>query len=154
MRRGRIANYGSVIIGKYVQTKSKHLRSYISINACLDDCFMCSDVVDYFNKIRRIIVILRSNQSFLVETIQLSENLINQLKLCDCLTDVQSRLLNRQTVSSDKRKLIGRSRKNSSDLLHVFRSCDKTRRSDCFRYLRHSSLKLVTRIIDNGGGLA
>ena len=86
-----------------------------------------------------------------METLRLREGLIDQLRLCDCLTDVQSRLLKRQTVTNGKRKLIGRN--NNSDLLHFMRSCDETRRSDCLRCFRQSSQKLVTKVIDNGGGL-
>ena len=119
--------------------------------ARLDVLYHDFDVVVAFNKIHRVIFILRSNQSFLMETMDLRKGLIDQLRLCDCLTDVQSRLLNRQKVISGKSKLI--SRNNSSDLLHVIRSCDYTRRSDCFRCFRQSSQKLVTKVIDNGGGL-
>jgi len=86
-----------------------------------------------------------------MERIRLREGLINQLRWRDCLTDVQSRLLKRQTVISGKRKLINRN--NSSDMLHVMRSYADTRRSDCFRYFRQSGQKFVTKVIDNGGGL-
>ena len=108
-------------------------------------------VVVAFNKIHRVSVTLKSNQSFLVENMHLHDGIIDQLRLSDCLTDVQTRLLNRQTVVSGKRKLI--SRNNSPDLLHIMRSCDDTRRSDFFRCLRQSDQKLVTKVIDNGGGL-
>src|SRR6218665_3917028 len=109
------------------------------------------DVVVSSNKIQRKIVILRSNQSFLVENMRLREGLIDQLRLSDCLTDVQARLLNRQTVVNEKTKPI--TRNNNSDLLHVIRSCDDTRRSDCLRCLRQSVQKLVTKVTNNGGGL-
>jgi len=78
-----------------------------------------------------------------METMETREGLIDQLRLCDCLTDVQSRLLNRQTV-----------RNNSSDLLHVMRSCDDTRLSGCIGCFRLSGQKLVAKVIDNGGGLS
>ena len=126
------------------------LKSYISTNAHLDDLFLDFAVVVALNKLHRVTINFRSNESFLMETMRLCEGLINQLRLCDCLTDVQSGLLNRQTVTSGKRKLI--SRNNSSDLLHVIRSCDDTKSSDCFRYLRQSGQKLVTKVVDNGGG--
>src|SRR6218665_2028277 len=121
------------------------------MNAHSDVLYLGVDVVVAFNKLHRAILILRVNQSFLMETMRLREGLIDQLRLCDCLTDVQSRLLNRQTVTNGKRKPI--SRNNSSDLLHVMRSCDDILiRSNCFRCFRQSSQKLVTKVIDNGGG--
>ena len=118
----------------------------------LDYLYLDVDVVDAFNTIHRVIFILRSNQSFLMETIQLHKGFIDQLRLSNCLSDVQSRLLKRQVVISGKRKQIGRN--NSSDLLHVIRKCDDKMRSDCFRCFRQSDQKLVTKVLDNEGGLA
>ena len=125
---------------------SKNVSALLIYLICL-----CVDVVVAFNKIQRVVFTLRSNQSFLMETMRLREGLIDQLRLSDCLTDVQSRLLNRQTVTSGKRKLNGRN--SSPDLLHFMRSFDGAKRSDCFRCFRQSGHKLVTRVIDNGGGL-
>ena len=118
----------------------------------LDHLSVGFDVVVAFSRIDRISVVLRSNQSFLLETMRLREGLIDQLRWSDCLTDVQARLLNRQKVTNGKRKLI--SRNNNSDMLHIMRSCDDTRRTDSFRCLRQSGQTLVAKVLDNGGGLA
>src|SRR6218665_807027 len=119
--------------------------------APLDHLYTGCNVVVAFNKIHQLIAVLRSNHSFLVEIVRLTEGLTENLRLSDCLTDVQSKLLKRQTVTNGKRKLIGRN--NNSDLLHFISSGDDTRRSDCLRCFRQSSQKLVTKVIDNGGGL-
>lgn len=135
---------------------SKYRFEIFNISKCgcsyiVDHLSIGFDVVVECNKSHETIAVLRSNHSFFVEIMRFPEGLIDQLRLCDCLTDVQSRLLKRQTVTSGKRKLINRN--NSSDLLHFISSCDDIRRSDCFRSLRQSSQKLVMKVIDNGGGM-
>src|SRR6218665_759827 len=116
----------------------------------LDHLSVGFDVAVAFSRIDRISVVLRSNQSFLLETVRLREGLIDQLRWSDCLSDVQARLLNRQTVTSGKSKLV--SRNNNSDLLDIPRSCDETRRTDSFRCLRQSGQTLVAKVLDNGRG--
>lgn len=141
--------------GKFrsTETQNRHFKShtsrklmYVDLNGLYNNALF----VVAFNKVHREIVILRSNQSFLAENMHLREGLLDKLRLSDCLTDVQTRILKRQTVVSGKNKLIIRN--NNSELLHVLLSCDDTGRSDCFRCFPHSKQKLFTKVMDNGGG--
>lgn len=106
-------------------------------------------IVDFYKEFHKGSVIFRTNRSYLVENVQ-TKGLNKRLRSTDCLTDLESRIVDRQIIINGKMKLF---RKNDySDFWHIVRSSDDTRRSSFIRYLSQSNQKLSARIAENGGG--
>src|SRR6218665_1422164 len=120
-----------------------------------------NDFVDFYGKTRKRSAIIRNNGSYLLENIQLSSTLITLLLSFDCITGIQSRLIQRKrsnlSVINTKEKshfIQGHHsvRYKNTELLCTMRSFDVTKFLNCVTCLRQANQKTVARILENGGG--
>ena len=105
--------------------------------------------IEFYKAVDTAAAIIRINQPYLVENIQ-SNRLIKQLRSTDCLTDLQTRLVSRKNLDSDKTKLLPGN--NNSDVWHIIRSVDNKRRSTFIGCLNRTSHRRIVEVIENGGG--
>lgn len=100
-------------------------------------------LLDIYGKTKKRSAFIRNNRSYLLENIQMSDELVASLLSLDCITEEQNHLIRQQHPNRDK----------ISELLYVTESMDETKFSNFVRSLRRTSQMTVARIIENGGGL-
>lgn len=74
----------------------------------------------------------------------------NKLRMVDCLTDVQKRIVYQQRIFVRDIKL--NKTPDSSQALHILRSIDNKRYSNFCNCLRQTNQWLVSKVARNGGG--
>src|SRR6218665_962870 len=76
-----------------------------------------------------------------------TKDLLNKLRFVDCLTDIQTTLVERRT---EKSRRLG---EKNEDLLHLVRSVEDSKYSAFVQRLRESKQTICARVTTNGGGL-
>ena len=107
----------------------------------VDIVFVC---VEFHRQTKKRYAIIRDNRNYLLENIEPNDELIASLLSLNCITDEQSRFIQRQRSN----------RETNAELLYIMKSFDQIKFSNVIKCLRQTNQKTVARIIENGGGLS
>src|SRR6218665_1471468 len=119
------------------------------------------DFVDFYGKTRKRSAITRNNRDYLLENIHFSSTLITSLLSFDCITELQSRFIQRKLSHLNVNKTKEKShfiqghhsvRYKNTELLCTMSSFDDTKFSNFVTFLRQANQRTVARIMENGGG--
>lgn len=98
--------------------------------------------LDFYGKTRKRSTILRNNRNYLLDNIQLNNNLTALLLSFNCLAEKQRRFFQRQTSNRNK----------NNELLCAMRTFDENSFSNFVKCLRQTNQMNAARIMENGGG--
>src|SRR6218665_3709510 len=87
--------------------------------------------------------IIRNNRKYLLDNIEINDELIASLLSLNCITEEQCHFIQRQRTTRNKKDTI----------LHVMRSSDEKKIVEFVKCLREANQKTVAKSIENGGGL-
>lgn len=97
---------------------------------------------DIYDKTKKRSAIIRSNRSYLLETVQPNDEFIDSLFSFKCITEEQRKNIQRQHRVTDK----------NAELFHAVGSFDDSKFSTFVKCLRQTNQTEVARIVRNGGG--
>ena len=98
--------------------------------------------IDFYGKAKKRSAIIRNNRNYLVANIELTDELLASLLSLNCITQEQSRFIQRQHSTRYK----------NDELLNVMETVDETNFSKFVKCLRRTNQKTVAKIVECGGG--
>ena len=100
-------------------------------------------ILDFYGRTKRRCAIVRNNKTYLLENIQLNDELIALLLSNNCITTEQRHFIQLQRSMRDK----------NEKLLHIMASFDRKDFPNVVRCLRRTNQLTVAKITEIGGGL-